>query len=156
MAYEKQTWVTGDTITAEKLNHMEDGIASASGGTDVFVSVSGYLGQHPTVEMSGLSFDELWAMLQQHNFPIIIGEPVTSGSTTYYKITEISFGEYTSPTEYNSIVASFYYGDAKISIELRSDYTGIMVFNMSGQTVTHNYTWTYDATTKEYTWTEAE
>lgn len=27
MAYEKQTWACGDTITAEKLNHMEDGIA---------------------------------------------------------------------------------------------------------------------------------
>ena len=26
MAYEKQTWQTGDTITAEKLNHIEDGI----------------------------------------------------------------------------------------------------------------------------------
>lgn len=26
MAYEKQTWSTGDVITAEKLNHMEDGI----------------------------------------------------------------------------------------------------------------------------------
>lgn len=30
MAYEKQTWNTGDVITEEKLNHMEDGIASAS------------------------------------------------------------------------------------------------------------------------------
>lgn len=28
MAYEKQTWATGDVITEEKLNHMEDGIAS--------------------------------------------------------------------------------------------------------------------------------
>lgn len=27
MSYEKQTWQTGDTITAEKLNHIEDGIA---------------------------------------------------------------------------------------------------------------------------------
>lgn len=26
MAYVKNTWVTGDTITAEKLNHMENGI----------------------------------------------------------------------------------------------------------------------------------
>lgn len=26
MAYEKQTWANGDLITAEKLNHMEDGI----------------------------------------------------------------------------------------------------------------------------------
>lgn len=28
MAYEKQTWTTGEVITQEKLNHMEDGIAS--------------------------------------------------------------------------------------------------------------------------------
>ena len=27
MSYEKQTWQTGDVITQEKLNHMEDGIA---------------------------------------------------------------------------------------------------------------------------------
>lgn len=31
MAYEKQTWVNGDVITAEKLNHMEDGIAEGGG-----------------------------------------------------------------------------------------------------------------------------
>lgn len=28
MAYEKQTWSTGDTITAEKLNHIEDGLVN--------------------------------------------------------------------------------------------------------------------------------
>lgn len=35
MAYTKQNWQTGETITAEKLNHMEDGIknASDSGGS---------------------------------------------------------------------------------------------------------------------------
>lgn len=32
MAYEKQTWECGETITAEKLNHMEDGIANCGGG----------------------------------------------------------------------------------------------------------------------------
>ncbi len=31
MAYEKQTWNTGDVITEEKLNHMEDGIATGGG-----------------------------------------------------------------------------------------------------------------------------
>jgi hypothetical protein len=25
--YEKQTWVTGDVVTADRLNHMEDGIS---------------------------------------------------------------------------------------------------------------------------------
>lgn len=32
MAYEKQTWETGDVITAEKLNHMESGIEDGGGG----------------------------------------------------------------------------------------------------------------------------
>lgn len=27
MAYEKNTWATGDVVTSAKLNHMEDGIA---------------------------------------------------------------------------------------------------------------------------------
>ena len=31
MAYEKQTWACGEVITADKLNHMEDGIANAGG-----------------------------------------------------------------------------------------------------------------------------
>ena len=29
MAYTKQTWATGDKITAEKLNNIEDGVASS-------------------------------------------------------------------------------------------------------------------------------
>lgn len=32
MAYDKQTWVSGEIITATKLNHMEDGIANSGGG----------------------------------------------------------------------------------------------------------------------------
>lgn len=34
MSYEKQTWQTGETITAQKLNHMEDGIGNNSGGNN--------------------------------------------------------------------------------------------------------------------------
>lgn len=33
MSYVEQTWATGDTITAEKLNHMESGIAESGGGS---------------------------------------------------------------------------------------------------------------------------
>lgn len=35
MAYEKQTWECGETITADKLNHMEEGISSANSGGGV-------------------------------------------------------------------------------------------------------------------------
>lgn len=31
MAYQKTTWNTGDTITAEKLNNLETGVAAANG-----------------------------------------------------------------------------------------------------------------------------
>lgn len=41
MAYTKQTWVTGDTVTASKLNHMEDGIAMGENAIVQF-SVTGY------------------------------------------------------------------------------------------------------------------
>lgn len=41
MAYEKQTWVTGEVITEEKLNHMEDGIAGIGVS---FVKIGNYNG----------------------------------------------------------------------------------------------------------------
>ncbi len=37
MSYEQQNWVTGNRITAEKLNHMEQGISSAGGGTALII-----------------------------------------------------------------------------------------------------------------------
>ena len=37
MAYSKTTWETGDVITAELLNHAEDGIAAASAGSSMIV-----------------------------------------------------------------------------------------------------------------------
>ena len=41
MSYEKQTWSTGETITANKLNHMEDGIADGgSGGGSLRINIS--------------------------------------------------------------------------------------------------------------------
>lgn len=38
MSYNKTTWTNGDVITAEKLNHMEDGIASGGSGGVLVVS----------------------------------------------------------------------------------------------------------------------
>ena len=42
MSYEKQTWANGDIITAEKLNHIEDGIeAIESEGSSSSFQLSG-------------------------------------------------------------------------------------------------------------------
>ena len=41
MSYTKQTWQTGDVITADKLNHMEDGIAAGGGSsTPLIVTIT--------------------------------------------------------------------------------------------------------------------
>ena len=40
MAYTKQTWNNGDVITADKLNHMEDGIYIAKDDNDFIIEVN--------------------------------------------------------------------------------------------------------------------
>lgn len=35
MAYTKQTWIAGDVITAERLNHLENGVSGAGGALAV-------------------------------------------------------------------------------------------------------------------------
>lgn len=39
MSYEKQTWATGDIVTADKLNHMEDGIAAGGDLKAAYITV---------------------------------------------------------------------------------------------------------------------
>lgn len=49
--YNKTTWSTGDTITAEKLNNMEDGIASG-GGAFVITATTDYTGEVPVTTLN--------------------------------------------------------------------------------------------------------
>ena len=53
MSYEKTTWETGDIVTAEKLNNIENGIENAGGGSTFVVNVE--------FEVSGLTCDKTWA-----------------------------------------------------------------------------------------------
>ena len=53
MSYTKQTWQTGDIITAEKLNHIEDGIEGLN-GYDIIFTID-----DDEVTADGASFEEL-------------------------------------------------------------------------------------------------
>ena len=62
--YSKQTWKTGDVITQEKLNHMEDGI-STGGGIYTYSEVSLFDGSVITAKQSeGVSFTSATITLQ--------------------------------------------------------------------------------------------
>lgn len=50
MSYTKQTWETGDVITDDKLNHMEDGIATGGG----VLVVNG------TIDGNTMTLDKTW------------------------------------------------------------------------------------------------
>lgn len=62
MSYDKNTWATGDTITAQKLNHMEDGISGAGG---VLVAIAVYDEQ---TEITTL--DKTWQQI--HDAPLAV------------------------------------------------------------------------------------
>ena len=62
MAYEKQTWVTGEVITKEKLNHMEDGIANSGGVVTITATVT-------TDTETGddtITLDDTWAEVRDY------------------------------------------------------------------------------------------
>lgn len=60
MSYEKQTWTTGDTITAEKLNHIEEGIESADNGGSISEPIITFNQQPPQMNWScDKTFSEL-------------------------------------------------------------------------------------------------
>lgn len=61
MAYEKQTWTTGDVITANKLNHMEDGIGGAFPQYEITYSNSVY-------ELDGISRAELKTLIETSQY----------------------------------------------------------------------------------------
>lgn len=66
MAYTKQVWNCGDTITADKMNHIEEGIENAQNGYECIEgwttltdeSVTTTLGEGDTVASGGLAYSE--------------------------------------------------------------------------------------------------
>lgn len=63
MAYEPKTWVCGEYITADALNHMEEGIADCcGGGTEPLILTLGGTTQEEADDalMNGMKLSETW------------------------------------------------------------------------------------------------
>jgi hypothetical protein len=78
MSYDKQNWQTGDVITANKLNHIEDGIANGGGG-DVFVVHSVYDEQTDTTTL-----DKTWQEIHDATLSVIITDNPMMGKVYEY------------------------------------------------------------------------
>lgn len=93
MAYEKTEWKSGDTITAEKLNKIEDGIAEGGGSTGpLYFNIDNY-DEEADNYISNVTFGEIYEAFK-------IGRPIIfkSGDEQiqqlqdnihYYMVTEV-------------------------------------------------------------------
>ena len=85
MSYEKRTWSTGEIITADKLNHMEDGIAnsgSGSGGTSTNILIVTFTGSGSTYTCDK-TYEEILNAID--NGDVVIGRCSNYGCIQVYK-----------------------------------------------------------------------
>lgn len=118
MTYEKTTWVDGDIITAEKLNHIEDGIAnsgSESGGASL-----------PKVNSNDNNkvlkvVDGAWNISEEklpYTFSMVteVINPFTGGEISLYKSKDITLQD-------DYYIITFYYDSYDTVQDLGKTYT---------------------------------
>lgn len=95
MAYEKYTWQTGETITAEKLNHIEDGISDIEGGSSggdsngfFVIRTIDYDLDEGTWSRVNKTFSQIADAMQQGMLPVLfIGEGSEIVTVLYFQST---------------------------------------------------------------------
>ena len=86
MNYEKQTWERGETISADKLNHMEEGIANAGGGGTLVVGFDRLEGDFPNVyEVYDKTWSEVSSALE-NNIRVVVRPEDPRGITNVFPV----------------------------------------------------------------------
>ena len=126
--YVKTEWQTGDIITAEKLNNIEDGIANAGGGSSLFTTAILNIAKGDdvldTVNMAlpVIYDDELSVIMVNGSYPVQYEIPLYNGEIWLYCETA-SVKAYTGNATYDSDTGMFHItGDSTLTL----NYTGIM------------------------------
>ena len=128
MAYEKNTWASGDVVTSAKLNHMENGIEAASSPYDLVIVAEAEDGDVASVPISDyhITYGSIEACEQKianmepvnvflgvyqaydADTPNILGSWYLSGFDAYYREIKWNNSEiiitYTSNYEFNAII----------------------------------------------------
>ena len=69
MAYTKTTWATGDVVTSAKLNHIEDGIANASGSGTLVIRVN-FVDENDVLDKT---WKEIFDVIKSGTFAFVLG-----------------------------------------------------------------------------------
>ena len=76
MSYEKNIWKTGDIVTSEKLNHIEQGIeaggSSGGGGGMFIISTTDYDEEEGTWSKIDKNFQEIQTAIDNGQMPILL------------------------------------------------------------------------------------
>lgn len=88
MSYTPTTWVTGDIVTADKLNNLESGVLSVNGGGGgVEFITKTYNGATSTYSLDK-TYNEISAMVEGGKLPVILYDNKSVGEinlvSTYY------------------------------------------------------------------------
>ena len=102
MAYIKNSWKSGDVITATKLNHMEDGIAEGGSGGDQQVTLDIIAIQETDAETG----DHNYIISSASKTPAEVQDLILNGTESILCKLEIRACE--SETVYNSLILSTY------------------------------------------------
>ena len=97
MAYSKQTWATGDVVTAAKMNHIEDGIEAAEEYAD---SVGVLL----VVESDG-TLSKTWTQIANSNLAVIKIPTTTGFNWVTISDVDVSNGSYRVQTLFSTYTA---------------------------------------------------
>lgn len=122
MSYTKTTWQNGDIITAEKLNHIEDGVANLNGVLIVHIIEDEPIYESDTLQERAdkLKFDKTFAELEtaMENDKIILvaqdGYYMPDGASPLIEM-DCSVDSETGVQSFSSYYCSFFSSDGSIS-----------------------------------------
>ena len=118
MSYTPTTWTTGDTITATKLNKIEQGIAGAGGG--------GLIG-YENAELDK-NFNELMAMVEAGTIPWII-DVYDDSPEIFTRVMPLTC-MYTDGSDYIVVFGCIDFGNQLYSLSfIASSATGTLVLD---------------------------
>ena len=142
MAYTKTTWSTGDVITADKLNHIEDGIA---GGYDIVFTIT-----EDGMTADGASFEELFTGAEKNAILIKnIEEKIYLQSYRFAQITA------PIPAIPDGCDFGFFDGDLIIEINIKSNGTYEYTSRELSGTTSEALEGTYTYSNGHYVFTES-